>query len=121
VESRTPCCACCPTQLGFLHLANCLDEHVSCWCAQDADADLELEGPGAEEKKAEAKERVDYGYGTLAEAALTPETGSAMIQSTLPSDWTAVVDPASGNVYYVNVITHESSWEPPGGMAAYEP
>ena len=41
-------------------------------------------------------ERVDYGYGTLAEAALTPETGSAMIQSTLPADWSAVVDPASG-------------------------
>ncbi len=66
-------------------------------------------------------ERVDYGYGTLAEAALTPETGSAMVQSTLPADWSAVVDPASGRVYYVNVNTNQTSWEPPGGMDMYEP
>jgi hypothetical protein len=73
---------------------------------QDADADLDTDTANAPESKSgEKKERVDYGYGTLAEAALTPEAGSAMVQSTLGAEWSAVVDPASGNVYYVNAIT----------------
>ena len=38
---------------------------------QDADEQLEFEGK--EEKEGDAK--VDYGYGTLAEAGLTPQTG----------------------------------------------
>lgn len=70
--------------------------------AQTADADLEVEAPQSKEE-GKAMERVDYGYGTLAEAALTPETGSAMIQSTLPADWSAVVDPASGVSQYGEV------------------
>lgn len=65
-------------------------------------------------------QRVDYGYGTLAEAGKTPATGAASLLATLPPDWTAVVDPASGGVYYVNVNTQETSWDPPGGMATYE-
>ena len=90
--------------------------------AQDADAELDSEPPTSESKQNEAAAaRVDYGYGTLAEAGLTPSTGAAVVQSTLPPDWTAVVDPASGQVYYVNVITQETKWEPPGGMEAYEP
>lgn len=98
--------------------------YMSLWNQErpaDADADLELETTAEDTEGKAAKERVDYGYGTLAEAALTPETGSAMVQSTLPADWTAVVDPASGQVYYVNIITKATSWQPPGGMAAYEP
>jgi hypothetical protein len=41
--------------------------------SQDADEQLEFEGD-AEGKEGDAK--VDYGYGTLAEAGLTPATGA---------------------------------------------
>ena len=103
-----------------------------CWCGVDVDAsarvhgvclalfqdaDAELDYEGEEEK---GVEHVDYGHGTLAEAGLTKETGSAMVQSTLPPDWAAVIDPASGQLYYVNAVTGDTSWEPPGGYDAYE-
>jgi len=34
--------------------------------------------------------------------------------SDLPSDWVEALDPTSGQVYYYNSVTHETSWEYPG-------
>ena len=42
-------------------------------------------------------------------AAATPPPG-------LPADWQATYTP-EGSVYYYNVVTHETSWEPPVGAA----
>ena len=97
---------------GFFECARvCWLDRLSRGVVQEADEELEYEEKGAD---GEAVSKVDYGYGTLAEAGLTPTTGSAMVQSTLGEEWSAVVDPASGNVYYVNAITKVR-----GGRAVY--
>jgi hypothetical protein len=33
--------------------------------------------------------------------------------SALPPDWKEITDPASGNLYYANLVTGETSWNPP--------
>ena len=38
--------------------------------------------------------------------------------SDMPVDWTEAVDPASGNIFYYNTVTGETSWENPFGQAA---
>ena len=51
-----------------------------------------------------------YPFTTTSEAA-PAATGDAV--SALPAGWEAHVDPSSGNTYFVNVATGETSWDPP--------
>eukprot|EP00980_Cylindrotheca_fusiformis_P026306 scaffold15772_cov162-Cylindrotheca_fusiformis.AAC.8 len=51
-------------------------------------------------------------YATPATAPIA-ESDTRGMGPALPPDWAEVVDPASGNVYYYNSMTQESSWERP--------
>lgn len=37
----------------------------------------------------------------------------------MPANWVTEVDPASNQIYYVNTLTGESSWEAPGAAEEY--
>jgi hypothetical protein len=39
--------------------------------------------------------------------------GVTLDNAALPSDWVETVDPSSGQVYYYNTATEETSWEKP--------
>ena len=40
------------------------------------------------------------------------------VSTGLPENWLETVDPSSGQVYYYNSVTNETSWERPGGAPA---
>ena len=50
-------------------------------------------------------------------AAVASTLGSPIIAAAaaaeLPADWASAVDPGSGNTFYYNKKTNESSWDPP--------
>eukprot|EP00934_Nitzschia_sp_Nitz4_P008522 Nitzschia sp. Nitz4//scaffold34_size148208//91553//101858//NITZ4_002988-RA/size148208-snap-gene-0.209-mRNA-1//1//CDS//3329548819//8512//frame0 len=55
----------------------------------------------------------DESNGHVSEPTEAPVEGTAVPDDTLPLGWMEVVDPSSGQSYYYNEMTQETSWEPP--------
>lgn len=55
------------------------------------------------------------GRGTRAPRAAGDDAAAGIVAGDTHGDWVAVADPDSGAIYFVNKVTHESSWDRPDG------